>query len=86
MKLQTQSGMESSAASQKSREILKAIAKGRSCEQILAGDRTLTYHDIFHSVSEVPTSHWKKRSASSVSKGWLSDTSAAGKPARQRID
>jgi hypothetical protein len=78
--------MESSKASQKSLDILKAIAKGCSCEQILAGDRTLTYHDIFHSVSEVPTSHWKKNSAKSAGKGWPREANAVGKPARQRID
>jgi uncharacterized protein (DUF433 family) len=49
--------------SQKARDILGAIAKGSSCEQILADDPTLTYHDIFHAASESPTSFLKKKSA-----------------------
>ena len=49
----------------KSRGILKAIAAGRSCKQILVEDSTLTYHDIFHVLAEAPTSHWKKVSAKS---------------------
>ena len=40
--------------------ILKAIAAGRSCEQILVADRTLSYHDIFHAIAEAPTSFWAK--------------------------
>lgn len=47
----------------KAKEILKALAAGRTCEQVLARDRTLTYHDVFHAVSEAPTSHWKKKRA-----------------------
>ena len=38
--------------------ILEAIAAGRSCEQILAADRKLSYHDIFHAVAEAPTGFW----------------------------
>ena len=43
--------------------ILEAIAAGHSCEQILAADRTLTYHDIFHAIAEAPTSFWHASSA-----------------------
>jgi uncharacterized protein (DUF433 family) len=48
--------------SQKSRDILGAIAKGHSCEQILAEHPTLNYHDIFHAAAESPTSFLKKKS------------------------
>lgn len=47
----------------KTRKILDQISAGRSYEQILANDRTLSYHDIFHVVTEAPTSFWKKASA-----------------------
>ena len=43
--------------------ILEAIAAGRTCEEILAGDRSLSYHDIFHAVAEAPTSYWDKAAA-----------------------
>jgi hypothetical protein len=33
--------------SEKSRLVLKALAKGLSYEQLLATDRTLTSHDVF---------------------------------------
>ncbi|HWW01474.1 MAG TPA: hypothetical protein VNZ64_17385 [Candidatus Acidoferrum sp.] len=49
--------------SQKSRDILGAIAKGDSCKQILADDPTLTYHDIFHAAAESPTTCVKKEQA-----------------------
>src|SRR6266404_712315 len=35
----------------KSRAVLKAVAEGRSCGQILAADPTLNSHDIFHALS-----------------------------------
>ena len=53
--------------SKKSRSILAALAEGRPCEQILAEDRTVTYHDIFHAAAEAPTRHWKKKSAAKPS-------------------
>jgi hypothetical protein len=49
----------------KSRDILKAIAAGHSCKQILVANKTLTYHDVFHVLAEAPTSHWRKASAKS---------------------
>jgi len=49
--------------SQKSRAVLKALAKGLSYEQLLAADRTLTAHDVFRALSESPTGFWHKRSA-----------------------
>lgn len=47
----------------KSRGIVKAIVAGRSWDQILASDGTLTDNDIFHAVTEAPTSFWEKASA-----------------------
>jgi hypothetical protein len=55
-------GMRLNEISQKSRFVLKALAKGRSYEQILAADRTLTAHDVFRALSESPTGFWNKRS------------------------
>jgi hypothetical protein len=54
--------------SQKSRAVLKALAKGRSYLQILAADRTLTAHDIFRALSESPTRFWIKRSKSKTNR------------------
>ena len=48
--------------SEKSRVVLKALAKGRSYEQILAADHTLTTHDVFRALSESPTGFWVKGS------------------------
>src|ERR1019366_2106742 len=45
--------------------ILHDIAAGRTCEQILASDRTLSYHHIFHAVAEAPTSFWDSTPADS---------------------
>jgi hypothetical protein len=71
--------------SRKSRGILQAVVEGHSCQQILARDHTLTYHDIFRAAGEVSTSHWKKHPANGAMQEWLS-----GKPVqtlgRQRID
>jgi len=53
----------------KSRAILKALAEGRSYEEILTSNRTLTSHDIFHTLSETPTSHWRKKLASKKEPG-----------------
>jgi hypothetical protein len=47
--------------SEKSRAVLKALAKGRSYEQVLASDRTLTVHDLFRALSESPTGFWSKK-------------------------
>jgi hypothetical protein len=53
--------MRLSEISQKSRVVLKALAKGRSYQQILAANRTLTAHDIFRALSESPTGFWAKK-------------------------
>ena len=57
--------------SRKSRGILEAVIEGHSCQQILARDHTLTYHDIFRAAGEVPTSHWKKNPATGTTQEWL---------------
>ena len=49
--------------SEKSRLVLKALAKGFSYEQLLAADHTLTSHDVFRALSESPTGFWDKKSA-----------------------
>ena len=66
--------------------ILDAIASGRSCEQILAGDRTLSYRDIFHAVAEAPTTFWDKAPAERTGDGARCRTSSARTPAKQRKD
>lgn len=66
--------------------ILEAIASGRSCEQILASDRTLSYHDIFHAVTEVPTSYWDKAPGENTGKGSSQRPGSARTAARQRSD
>ena len=66
--------------------ILRAIAAGRSCEQILTADRTLTYHDIFHAVAEAPTSHWDRPSAGKGGKASPRPADFVRAPARQRSD
>jgi len=66
--------------------ILDAIASGRSCEQILARDRTLSYRDIFHAVAEAPTTFWDKAPAERTGDGARCRTGAARTPAKQRTD
>jgi hypothetical protein len=77
--------METIELSKKSR-ILKALVGGYSCEQILADERTLTYHDIFHAIAEAPTSYWRKNSAGTPSQTWSDDANSVRKPASCRID
>ena len=66
--------------------ILQAIADGRSCEQILASDRTLSYRHIFHAVAEAPTTFWDNTRAKGKSNGALRESSARRTPAKQRAD
>jgi hypothetical protein len=44
--------MKATELSEGSRAILSAIAEGRSFDQILAGNPSLTYHDIFYAAGE----------------------------------
>jgi hypothetical protein len=55
--------------SEKSRSVLKALAKGLSYEQILAADRSLTAHDFFRALSESPAGFWDPRVVSNANKG-----------------
>ena len=66
--------------------IVEAFAAGRTCEQILEADRTLTYHDIFHAVGEMPTSRWKKYSGRSWFKDRLRQTQMFRRALLHRAD
>ncbi len=55
--------MESNELNNKLHSILAAIAEGHTCEEILAADHTLSYHDIFHAIAEAPTSYWERAPA-----------------------
>jgi len=55
--------------SEKSRIVLKALARGLSYNQILAADRTLTAHDFFRALSESPTGFWETRAVSNADNG-----------------
>jgi hypothetical protein len=78
--------MEPNELRERLNSILQAIAAGRSCEQILAGDHTLTYHDIFHAVAEAPTSYWDKPPAGNTANGSPRPGNPARTPSRQRTD
>ena len=84
--LPVETDMEPKEQRERLKGILAALAAGRSCEQILAADRTLTYHDIFHAAAEAPTSHWAKPSAGNTEKGSLGRANPARTPLRQRTD
>jgi len=66
--------------------ILEAIAAGRTCEQILAADRTLCYHDIFHAVAEAPTGFWEKTQAKGRKDSLPRLVDSSQKRVRQRAD
>jgi hypothetical protein len=78
--------MDANEPSKKSHGIIEAIAAGNSCEQILAANHTLTYHDIFHAVTEIPTSHWKMGSAGFSGNRCPQRAGSARTPAKQRSD
>ena len=66
--------------------ILEAIAAGRTCEQILAADRKLSYHDIFHAVAEAPTGFWDNPSAKSRRHSQPRPANPPQRRVRQRSD
>jgi hypothetical protein len=66
--------------------ILQAITAGRSCEQILAADPSLSYHDIFHAVAEAPTTFWDKPPARHARNSLPIPASPLRTPAKQRAD
>lgn len=53
--------MRSKKMTPKSRAVLKALSKVRSYDQVIAGNRDLTSHDVFRALSESPTSFWRKK-------------------------
>jgi len=73
--------MEPKQMKKKSDGIVEAFAGGSTCEQILAADRTLTYHDIFHAVSETPTRHWKRFSG----RNWFKERLRKEGPLRKAL-
>jgi len=70
----------------KSQDIVKAIVGGHSCEQVLAGDSTLTHHDVFRAISEAPTGFWEKASAASGDSRLPGDTISVQRSPTQRRD
>jgi hypothetical protein len=78
--------MESNDLRRKLRGILEAIASGRSCEQILAADRSLSYRDIFHAVAEAPTTFWTRNPSADTRESLSRLIHARRTPARQRSD
>ena len=70
----------------KLRGILEAIAAGRSCEQILAADSSLTYHDIFHAVAEAPTTFWRNNGGGKKGRRSRQPSKWIPTPVRSRVD
>jgi hypothetical protein len=70
----------------KSKDILKAIDAGQSCEQILAGDSEVTYHDIFHALTEAPTTYWRRTPGRGAGAGLSSEPTATPRRERHRRD
>jgi len=56
--------------SDKSQAIVEALAEGRSCDQILASDPTLTYHDIFRAAAEAPENQRNRQRSRAGREGW----------------
>ena len=74
--------MKSGSLSDKSQAVLEALAQGRSCEQILAADRTLTYHDIFRAVAELPEIQRSRRWSKGEREGWQHPSQSGGQGAK----
>ena len=62
--------MKSNRLNEKSHAILEALAGGHSCEQILADDPTLTYHDIFRAAAEMPENQRHLGLSRATAEGW----------------
>ncbi len=69
--------MTSGKLGHKSQGILEALAKGRSCEQILAADPTLTYHDIFRAAAELPEGPGNRQWSRAEREGWQHSAKSA---------
>ena len=78
--------MDSPNSKPKLEGVLKGIAAGRTCEQILAADHTLSYHDLFHAMAEAPTRYWRRAAATGLSRHALRRSAPVRKTARQRAD
>jgi hypothetical protein len=69
--------MKSKRLSDKAQAILEALAKGRSCAQILAADPTLTYHYIFRAAAEVPENQHNRKWPRARREGWQGQAQSA---------
>jgi len=78
--------METKNLSKKSHGIVAAINAGWTCEQILAADSSLTLHDVFHAVSETPTSHWTRGAGGRADKLRFRRSQALFSGVRHRAD
>jgi hypothetical protein len=76
------SAVKSSNLSKKSHAIVAALAEGHSCEQILAGDPALTYHDIFRAAAELPETQHHLRLSRATLEGWQNRTQSGRPPAK----
>ena len=74
--------MKSKKLGEKSHAILEALAKGHSCTQILAGDPTLTYHDIFHAAAEIPENQRNRKGSIAGAEGWQNLAKSPWQPAK----
>lgn len=74
---------ESGEMSDKSQAILKALAQGRSCDQILAADRTLTYHDIFRAAAELPETQRNPQWPGGTRNRWQHQAKSGGRGAEK---
>ena len=70
----------------KSRVILKAIAAGRSLEQILDGNGAVTQHDIFRAITEAPTRFWNRTPANRTPEEAVGGTTPVQGIVKQRRD
>ena len=78
--------MKPNEPSQKSRDIVEAVAEGYSCEEILARDHSLTFHDIFRAATEIPTSFWRKHPTKETVQRESHHTKLPGTTLRHRAD
>ena len=74
--------MKSNRLSEKSHTIVAALAKGCSCEQILAAHPTLTYHDIFRAVAEMPENQRILKLSSARAENWRHLAKSGRRPAK----
>ena len=73
--------MKSKRVSDKSQAILDALAKGRSCTQILADDPTLTFRDIFRAAAEAPENQRSRKWSRAMAEGWQQKAQSGWRPA-----